>query len=509
MRAKRFIASSFARTLETVVTMVTGLIMMPLMIRVLGENLYGIWIVIGSIVGSLYLFDIGMASTVTRFVSYALSKKDRQRASQVVSTAFAIYSLLALAIFLTSAIIALASSLIVDSPDNKELVQTLILIVGLNVALEFPFKCYAGIAGYHLRQDLLSYSRITFKIISSILIIFLLMQGYQLITLALIQLASSILSNFVFRYIAHYLEPEIKVNLKTVTKKTTKEIFSFSAWSFLIDLSRLLKERGDVWMVAAFTSPALLTVYYVGVRLVEYSNELLYKAFGFTLPLYTDAVARNDTEELHRKIRIFLRVNTLVAGLVLLGAYLFGKDIIRFWMGPEFNRDDAYLAMTIILSAKLLVFISNPYSNVLYAIAKHKYQAFVSASEAALSMLLIPLFIHYMHNPLVAASIAIALPFFFTRTVIIPFIVRKHSGVPLTLLYSNIGKTALPISAFGVLWFFILNSFEASATLFQFLALAITYSITYALFSFTFLLKSDEKALLKKGLGITKQKPTS
>ncbi len=96
-------------------------------------------------------------------------------------------------------------------------------------------------------------------------------------------------------------------------------------------------------MVAAFTTPALLTVYYVGVRLVEYANELLYKAFGFTLPLYTEAVAREDDAELARKVRMFLRLNGIVAGGMLIGAYLFGNDLIRLWMGSDFNSGDAYL----------------------------------------------------------------------------------------------------------------------------------------------------------------------
>lgn len=505
MRAKRFVASSLARTLETVVAIITGLIMMPLMIRILGENLYGIWIVIGSIVGSLYLFDIGMSSSVTRYIAYALSQKDRRRASQVMSTAFAIYSALSLIIILTAIVIALCATFFVESPENTRLVQVLILIVGLNVAVEFPFKSYAGIAGYHLRQDLLSYSRIAFKVVSTLIIAWLLFEGYQLIAIALVQLASSFFSNLVFRFIAHYLEPEVRLQPRLIDKATVKEIFSFSAWAFIVDLSRLLKERGDVWMVAAFTTPALLTVYYVGVRLVEYSNQLLYKAFGFTLPLYTEAVAREDDAELARKVRMFLRLNTMVAGGLLIGAYLFGNDLIRLWMGSEFQSAEAYLVLVVLLSAKLLVFITAPYSNVLFAIAKHQYQAFVSATEAASSLILIPILIHLMERPLLAASIAIALPFLVTRPFIIPFLVSRHSSVPVTLLYQTVLPLVAKITVFGLLWYFGISFAAGDPGVMEFLLFTGTFGCSYAVFAYLLLLDHEERNLLLSGIGLRKQ----
>ncbi|TBW51591.1 hypothetical protein EZI54_17105 [Marinobacter halodurans] len=500
MRAKRFVASSFARTLETVVAMVTGLIMMPLMIRILGEDLYGIWIVIGSIISSLYLFDIGLAASVTRFVSYALSQNDRERATKIVSTAFTIYSSLSVLIVLTSIGIALASSLIVNNPNNEQLVQILILIVGLNVAVEFPFKSYEGIAGYHLRQDLLSYSRIFFKITSTLVAAYLLFSGYQLIAVALVQFTSSFLTNFVFRYIAKYLEPEIGVNLRSVDKTTVKEIFGFSAWTFLMDLSRLLKERGDVWLVAALTSPAILTIYYVGVRLVDYGNQLLHKAFGFTLPIYTEAVAREDDEGLKQKVIMFLRLNTIVAGLMLSGAILFGHDVIRVWMGPKFNTDDAYIVLVILLTGRLTVFVTNPFGNVLFAMAKNRYQAMVAISETVSSLILIPLFMTFIGNPLLAASLAIALPFGITRTVLLPSYVARHSHLPMSLLYGTVMRPILPIAGLAFGWYFVAGNIDWRTSVAKVFIEIGVFCLLYTTTLWTLVLNAREKQLLWEGL---------
>lgn len=502
MRAKRFLTSSFARTVETVVSIIAGLIMMPLMIRMLGEDLYGIWIVIGSIVGSLYLFDIGMASSVTRFISFSLSRNDREQATRIVSTAFVIYCCLALCILAASIVIAFFSGYIVKNQENTALIKVLIIIVGINLAIEFPFKSYAGIPGHHLRQDLMSYSRILFKILSALVTVYLLFSGYQLIAVALVQLASSLLSNLVFRYIAYYLEPNIKVQVSNVDRSTFKEIFSFSGWTFIIDLTRLLKERGDVWMVAALTSPELLTVYYVGVRLVEYSNQLLYKAFGFTLPLYTDAIARNDDKELERKVKLFLRLNTIVSGLVLVSAMLFGHNVIKVWMGDNFNSSDAVNVFIVLLTAKLLVFITNPFTNVLFAMAKHRYQAYVSGIEAIISLALIPVFMQLIENQLLAASLAIGLPFTVSRTLVIPMIVTKHSKLSLGILYRTLTPLLIAISLFGYLSYLLLaNISPVTMSLSALVTAILLFGLGYSIFVLVALLTKEERVLLLRGLG--------
>ena len=60
--SKRFLKSSLLRTIETFLLIIIGFFMLPFMVSNLGDELYGIWIIVSSITGALYIFDLGFAS---------------------------------------------------------------------------------------------------------------------------------------------------------------------------------------------------------------------------------------------------------------------------------------------------------------------------------------------------------------------------------------------------------------------------------------------------------------
>jgi len=202
-------------------------------------------------------------------------------------------------------------------------------------------------------------------------------------------------------------------------------------------------------------------------------------------------------------VRLFLRLNAVVSGLVLIGAILFGRDVIRIWMGDSFNAEDASLVFIVLLAAKLLVFTTNPFTNVLFAMAKHRYQAYVSGVEAITSLALIPLFMHFMDNPLLAASLAIGLPFTVTRTFVVPFIVQQNTQLTIAFLYKTLLPLTIPVVIFGYLCQLTLTALApAEPTLLELLAGIALVGLGYSALVFLVLLTGEERELLRKGLGI-------
>ena len=50
------------------VTIAIGVFMLPFMVSHLGEDLYGLWVIIGGLTASLYILDFGFAAAVARFL---------------------------------------------------------------------------------------------------------------------------------------------------------------------------------------------------------------------------------------------------------------------------------------------------------------------------------------------------------------------------------------------------------------------------------------------------------
>ena len=435
--AKKLFRGSVAQTLMTLVNIGVGLFMLPFMISQLGESLYGIWILIGGFTASLYLFDFGFATAVTRFMSRFISKGDDAAANRVINSALVIYTGLSLLVLTATLSIMWISPVWVENPANVEMVQLLIFLTGLSLAISFPFKAFAGIATAYVRYDLMAWTRIAIKLIATACTIAALLSGYKLVAVALIQVGGSLASDLAVLAIARYLFKPLSLKRSFIDKSTIRSLAGYSGWAFLIDVTRLVKGKADIFIIGGLLGTGPLTIYYVGIRLVEYSQDFLSKATGMTTPVFVGYQARNDYEGLRSKTILFVRINLLLGAFAAYGLVLLGEPLIRLWMGAEFQFQQAYQVMAIMIVGRIVAFTFAPLTNVLMAIGKPRLQAYLSMIEAAISLVLIYLALAVFETGIAGAAAAMVLPLFITRTVVQPLIIQKQIGLSLLRLYRS------------------------------------------------------------------------
>src|SRR5690606_33608592 len=295
----------------------------------LGEEMYGLWVVVTGITSAFYIFDLGFGSSITVFIARSITQKDHLATNRIISTAFAVYCVLSLLILFATGIAAFVTSEFSKTPQSLDLARTLILITGASLAIEFPFKAFAGIATAHMRFDLVSGSRLTFKLANAAATVFLVHSGEGLVAIAWANLFLNIASNIVFFLIARRCHPDLLVSTTLITKETFKSLFHFSAGTFLIDLTNIIKSRGDILVIAALLSTKELTIYYVAVRLVDYAIEILYAATAMGGPLFARYHAEGDLPQMREKLGLMSRINLMLAGLAMVGFVGLGEPFIK------------------------------------------------------------------------------------------------------------------------------------------------------------------------------------
>lgn len=442
-----FFKGSFARTLETLTGIALGFFMLPFLVRHLGEDLYGLWVLVSSLTATLYLFDLGFASAVTRFVARYISRQDDDQVNRIVSSSLVIYTGLALAILAACTGLALLVPYWLPNHDRQDLIQTLVLITGATLAVEFPFKSFAGIAASYMRYDLLSYSRIFFKIATTLAILILVLQGHSLLAMAIVGLLGSSGSNLLFLLIARRLHRPLQISLRLASRTTMRELFQYSAWAFLIDLTHLAKSKADILIVGSLLSTSVLTLYYVAVRLSDYALEFLAKALNLTTPVFARLQARNDYAELGAKVMLFCRLNMCMAGLGATLLISFGEPIITFWMTPQFQMEPAYQALVLLVIAKMAMLAFAPLSHCLYAISRHRHQAWIELLEALCAIPLAFVLIRYGQWGILGAAAGISSPYLLTRGLFLPWLTTREIGLSLRAFY----RSVLPMLGLGIL----------------------------------------------------------
>lgn len=416
--------SSF-RVLQTVVSVAIGILMMPFLVLTLGQELYGLWIVIGSVVGTYYLLDLGFNQAITRYVSKYIHQNNPEAANRTINTALVLYSLLGVVVLLASVLAAqFGAEKLMASSDNLTLAKTILMITGLSFALEFPAKAFPGIISAYMRYDFIALVRLAKSVIDAVLIYYFISHGYGLVAMATITLITGLVSTAIYIKFTTSLFKELTLSRDAVDLSTLKDVFHFSKWVFVIDISAMLRDKMDIWFIAYYINSSALTVYYVAVRLVEYALQFLTQATGITGPIFTEYYAKGEIEKLRKSVSMFIKLDIALGAVMLVGFYLVGISFIDVWMKGSISTQEAFTCLIILSFGRFSVYFASPLNSLLMTINKHSIGAWVSIAETVmggcLCWLLIPKY------GISGAAYAIAIPYVIGRLIILPAFSAKH-----------------------------------------------------------------------------------
>lgn len=431
------------RVISVAVQMVIGFLMMPFMVQHLGDQLYGIWAVVGGIIGAYYLLDLGFTSAVVRYVAQHIHERNHEKTNQIVSTAFAIYLVISIVVLLITVVIAILSEHFVHDVQHGTDVKWLICLMGLTMALNFPFNAFAGIANAYLRYDLGVYSRLFFSVCTSLMYAFLITHGYKLLALAATNVVMSLLSDFVFVSIARHLHPTLSVAFRYVSKEAAQTLFDYSVWAFISNISATIRQGLDSMVIAANLSAAAVTHYTVGYRLVEYATQLQWQATNILGPLFTRYYASGNSDELRDKVILMTKINSLLACYCTWMLALLGGNFIHVWMGSQY--DDSYTLLCVLAVGFGAHLTFNPLSNAMFAIAKPKFIAQLDIVEAVLNLVLSLILVRVYG--MLGVAIGTMIPLVGFALGARPFIACRQLHMSVKRYY----RAVLPMAAFSAL----------------------------------------------------------
>src|SRR6202142_2121850 len=116
-----------------------GLVLSPIILHWLGDAAFGIWVLIFSIHGYYGLFDLGIRSSIVRYVSQAKASGDLNYASNVISTSLFSYTCIGAFAFLITVLVSVyVNKFFHIEAAFQTPARLLLLMVGTAVSLGFP-----------------------------------------------------------------------------------------------------------------------------------------------------------------------------------------------------------------------------------------------------------------------------------------------------------------------------------------------------------------------------------
>jgi O-antigen/teichoic acid export membrane protein len=334
-----------------VLTTIIGILLTPFIIRMLGEAEYGLYILIGSMIGYLTVLDLGLNDTIIRFIAKYRAENNKNGEERFLATVMLVYLGISLLVVIIGAFIYINFNWVFrKSLSSEELIKAKIMFVILvfNVAMTLPGGAFTAICNGYERFVFPRLINIIRYIIRSAMVCGILWMGGKAISIVVIDTCMNIIIICISAYYSSNII-KAKVRLFNFDKSILNTIFKYSIWIFVFAIVGQFQWQTGGVILGMLTGTKLVAIYSIGVVLGSYYGAFSTAISSLFLPRATQMVTGDySNEDLTSMMVKVGRVCLLILLFILGGFYLFGREFIHLWVGDNF-RESWVLAMLIMI----------------------------------------------------------------------------------------------------------------------------------------------------------------
>jgi O-antigen/teichoic acid export membrane protein len=377
------LAKSIASNWTALVTsVVVAFFLSPFIVHHLGNNAYGVWTLVISMVSLMGLLDLGMRGAVTRFVARSHAQGDHHEASRAVSAAFWLRLWIALFILAMSLILSgLAPSLFHIPSELRTPARVAIILTGASFAITLAFGVFGGVLVALNRFPYLSGISISQTLLRATGVVWLLKFGHGIMSLAIWEFTIAVLVNAVLKMLCSRVYPELRISLGRPSAVLLRQFAAYSFYVFLIHCATSLIYYTDNLVVGAFVSATAVTFYVIGGSLLDYLRQVVSSVTTIFMPLASSLEARGEHGELRRLLVQGTRLALLMSLPIALALYFRGHTFIELWMGAQYAQNSGRI-LKILLLAQVFSIGNFTSGNIAFGLAKHRPFALAVLTES-------------------------------------------------------------------------------------------------------------------------------
>lgn len=352
-----------------------GLLLTPFMISKLGDAEYGLYTLIGSLIGYISVLDLGLANTIVRFVAKYRAQNDRKAEEQFLATTMMIYGCIALAIAVTGIALYFNLDTIFKKLTATELYKARIMfvILILNLCMTLPGGAFTAVCSAYEHFVFPRALNIVKYVVRSGMVVALLFMGGDSIAIVVLD---TVLNMLIFGVTAYYVIRKLgaRFRLHEFSKPLVKQIFSYSIWIFVFAMVGQFQWRAGQIILGMISGTTAVAIYGVGILLGTYYGAFSTAISGVFLPRATKMTVQEASSDALTSEMIKIGRFSLLTLLLILGGFLlYGRQFVQLWVGDTYK--DAWLIALIIMFSYTLPLVQSFANSMLEARSKFAFKA--------------------------------------------------------------------------------------------------------------------------------------
>lgn len=466
----------------------------PVMLKILGQEEYGLYSLSQSVIGYLSLLNFGMGSAIVRYIAGFRAEEKTEEVRGLTGLFVIIYGCLAVLVcivgsFLVSKVdVFFAEGL---SAAEVERIRILMVIMIASTAVSLPLSVLNSVISAYERFVFAK----TFAVISTVLVpvcnLAVLYAGFASIGMALVGLGIQILTGVV-NGVYCFWKMGLYPRFRQMPVHLLKEIWVFSAFVFLSAIVDMLYWATDKVLIGAMVGSAAVAVYNVGGVFTSMMQNLSQAISNMFTPRVM-MMARQDADiaETSALMTRIGRLQYYIVSFVLSGYIVFGRVFIRFWAGEGYE-DAYYVALLTMIPLAVPLIQSIAYSTIV-ARNKHRFRAVtyavIAVINAVATWLVIPRF------GIIGAACCTAVAFILGNGIIMNFYYSRVIGIDISGFWKNIGRISAVPAVMIAAGCILVNRMIPMESLLPFLAGVCVYSVIFWLLSWILSMNDYERDL--------------
>ncbi len=367
----------------------------PFLVHRLGSQIYGLWVLVGSVVAYGNLFDLGIASAVAKYVAEYHAQGKIGEAKSLVATALWLYLALGLAVIGLSIVLApFFPTLFHLSPEQQSTATWLVLLSGIALGLNLPCSVSIAVLRGLQRFDLMNLIGVLGTSLTAAATVGCVVAGWGVIGMAVANVLLTLIMQIPALYLIHRTAPALQFGWRGASRRLVKTVAKFSSALFIINVAGQLQTKTDEIVVGAVLPIANVTPYSIARRLSELPQMLTDQFMKVLMPLASQLHAEHDRERLRALYLSSTRLTLVIFAPIACGLLILARPFLAAWVGAAY-ADSAYLVV-ILTCASLIETSQWPAAAILQGTAKHQRLAVFSIGSALANLGLSILLAHYI-----------------------------------------------------------------------------------------------------------------
>lgn len=330
------------------ITIVTGVLTVPIILKGIGIERFGILTIIWAVIGYSSIFDLGLGRALTQAVSKKLGEGCQDEIPLIIWTSMSI--LLLLGAVASALLLSLSSWVIhmikVPKTYSQEALSSMYL-------LSFSVPCLIGIMGLkgvlesYQRFSIISWLRVPVLISNYIAPIFILSFTNSLFYIVLALVIGRFITLVGHIWAVSYTVEGFLTNI-TFSRPHVKPLIKFGSWSLVSNIVTPLMTSMDRFIISALLTSEVIAYYTTPFDVIS----KMYIVPTALMSVMFPAFSTKFTQDPHLVREMYSKslINTfMLLFLPVLIVVLFAKSLIGLWINDVFAENSYHCAQLIAL----------------------------------------------------------------------------------------------------------------------------------------------------------------